>query len=1046
MKTTRFLNSAIRPTIAFLFTCWVMIVSVSMSFGQTTVEEWGYWATQYAIPAGLTNVVSVAMSADYSSSLALNANGTVVGWGNAGTVPAGLSNVVAVAAGEGYGLALTINGTVVAWGGYGLGETNVPPGLSNVIAIAAGDSHSLALKNDGTVAEWGDETNVPAGLTNIVAIAAGHDFDLTLDANGNITGWGNVQLDPPPGLTNVVAISAGGLGALALSSDGTVTGLGIFNFSSNTVPYGLTSQCHCDPSVVAISISEGIAVAVHNDGSVQPWGDNSYSQQQVSSLTNVLSIIGGEETFITLTGPRPTNDNFANRALITGASNTVSGNMLGATIEPGEPNPGGGSLWWTWTAPSNATVFLQATSLPFFHGLCIYAYTGNSLGNLVSVIQNTNFSRSANVLVKFAAQAGNTYQFAVESSLGATVRDFTLSLSTAAPPPANDNFTNSTVINALSYTNFASNTTATREPGEPDHGTPVGFPPYDPDGGEGMASVWWQFTAPVDGLMDVTVLSTNLVPLIAVYQGQSVSNLSVVTKNTGSFGQSFTPYPAQDYVANDVQFTAASNNTYYIAVDGYAQTTGQFIFAANFTPALMNNNFADAIALAPNFTNINGSNLGASGGTSWWSWTAPRAHPITFTTCGSSFNTSLSVYTNSSGTNLTLIANNISEYSFNSDTGPNDDPASRVTFNAAGGTTYYISVSTAFGPAGYITLNNVTVAIDEIISSETNVLADDTTAFTNVLDVANLGTTTTGSLRIRMMAQPGYSYLQALQNDQQFLGQLKGQNILIGVTNLPGAGTLAVGTSTQIAVSGICPAPTYSQLQTTYDYAVQPGGNAGFSLGIGYSVLAILEEEIGGVWVPQDSRLILTGDWPTVGGFEGPGGGVITLAASPIGSSPAVALLDVSLGPPVAVRTGGAWRVSPTNYGNAGELRAYTNYVTNTSTSLSVQSTNFTIEQKSIAGFMTNGIPNLKLTAGNITALNISYSVVPPRLIFNKNQGLGITGTSGTKYLIQTASKLPATNWTLLSTNILAAGTNWITNTLPIHATNHFYRAIWVTN
>ena len=64
--------------------------------------------------------------------------------------------MVAIAAGDDYSLALKADGTVVGWGANNTGQTNIPAGLSNVVAIAAGCNHSLALKADGTVVGWGD--------------------------------------------------------------------------------------------------------------------------------------------------------------------------------------------------------------------------------------------------------------------------------------------------------------------------------------------------------------------------------------------------------------------------------------------------------------------------------------------------------------------------------------------------------------------------------------------------------------------------------------------------------------------------------------------------------------------------------------------------------------------------------------------------------------------------------------------------------------------------------------------------------------------------
>jgi alpha-tubulin suppressor-like RCC1 family protein len=143
-------------------------------------------------------------------SLALKADGTVVGWGantyGQTAVPTGLTNAVAVAAGGLHSLALQADGTVVGWGGnaYGqaTGATNGAPGLvtiqgqflTNVVAIAAGDAFSLALRADGTVIGWGDnsygQTNIPVGLTSVAAIAAGAAHGLALRADGTVVGWG----------------------------------------------------------------------------------------------------------------------------------------------------------------------------------------------------------------------------------------------------------------------------------------------------------------------------------------------------------------------------------------------------------------------------------------------------------------------------------------------------------------------------------------------------------------------------------------------------------------------------------------------------------------------------------------------------------------------------------------------------------------------------------------------------------------------------------------------------------------------------------------
>ncbi len=127
-----------------------------------TVRAWGLNYSSFGwnvtnVPAGLSNVVAIAAGAWHT--LALRNNGTVAAWG-AGTVndpdnsilgadfgqsivPEGLSNVVAIAAGGYHSLALRADGSVVGWG-----DLPTPDFLqSNVVAIAAGVTHNLAVRS-----------------------------------------------------------------------------------------------------------------------------------------------------------------------------------------------------------------------------------------------------------------------------------------------------------------------------------------------------------------------------------------------------------------------------------------------------------------------------------------------------------------------------------------------------------------------------------------------------------------------------------------------------------------------------------------------------------------------------------------------------------------------------------------------------------------------------------------------------------------------------------------------------------------------------------
>src|SRR6266567_9506169 len=65
----------------------------------------------------------------------------------------------------------------------------------------------------------------------------------------------------------------------------------------------------------------------------------------------------------------PANDNFSNRITLTGTNVAITGSNVGATREMGEPahagNPGGQSVWWSWTAPTNGEVVINTDDSTF---------------------------------------------------------------------------------------------------------------------------------------------------------------------------------------------------------------------------------------------------------------------------------------------------------------------------------------------------------------------------------------------------------------------------------------------------------------------------------------------------------------------------------------------------------------------------------------------------------------------------------------------------------------------------------------------------------
>ena len=305
-----------------------------------TVAVWGnssayYYTTQTNIPLGLTNVIQVAAGGNFC--LALKGDGTVVSWGGVAAypmynyyitnnygqtnVPAGLTNVVQVAVGQNFSLALKSDGRVVAWGDSSYGQTNVPANLTNAVQVAAGADTALALRSDGTVTAWGSngngQTNVPAGLTNAVQVTGGYAQSAALKADGTVVAWGYDYFGQGasyPSVGNAVQIAAAGYGNYALRSIQTVYYSGAI-FTPGAPPAGLTNVVQ-----VAASLTTSVAAAIVGSSS---------SSQTIGAFTTIPTKMYGSAPF-TVTAPIATSGLPVTLSVVSGPA-TILGNTVTLT-------------------------------------------------------------------------------------------------------------------------------------------------------------------------------------------------------------------------------------------------------------------------------------------------------------------------------------------------------------------------------------------------------------------------------------------------------------------------------------------------------------------------------------------------------------------------------------------------------------------------------------------------------------------------------------------------------------------------------------------
>ena len=107
-------------------------------------------------------------------------------------------------------------------------------------------------------------------------------------------------------------------------------------------------------------------------------------------------------------------------------------------------------------------------------------------------------------------------------------------------------FANATLLTGTSDTGTGTNVGATGERGEPNtYGTSP------------IQSVWWKWTAPVDGQVNVDTIGSDYPATVAAYTGSAVNALTLVATDDGKGGSQ-----------THITFFATVGTTYYFPVDG----------------------------------------------------------------------------------------------------------------------------------------------------------------------------------------------------------------------------------------------------------------------------------------------------------------------------------------------------------------------------------------------------------------------------------------------------------------------------------------------
>jgi PKD repeat protein len=256
---------------------------------------------------------------------------------------------------------------------------------------------------------------------------------------------------------------------------------------------------------------------------------------------------------------QPTNDAFADAAIVPSFPFSASVDISQATIEPEEPIPCGvrQSVWYAITPVANAVLQADTNGSDFSNtALVLYRQDGSGLGGL-SLRDCTTFGGR----VVFGVEVGQTYylQAGSESGFG-DGSNLHLNIS-VYPPPPNDDFANATSISALPFVDSlpVDLTAATAEPDEP-----VPSCIFLPS----RKTIWYVFTPTQSGSLTATMATSSFPSGIAAYTGGSLATLTEV--GCDQFSR--------------LTFQVNANTTYYFQVDGIQGTTGSLQFQLTETP------------------------------------------------------------------------------------------------------------------------------------------------------------------------------------------------------------------------------------------------------------------------------------------------------------------------------------------------------------------------------------------------------------------------------------------------------------------------------
>jgi alpha-tubulin suppressor-like RCC1 family protein len=249
-------------------------------------REYQYPMKGYNINSGATNTLTPTLSKTHTPSRTRTPSRTLT------PTAISLAAMPNLAAGSNFTLSILSNKTLAGWG---TGASDIPIGLTSVKAVSSFQHTKIALKTDGTVVVWGDNSGhqlaLPYGVSGVTAVSMGGTHALALE-KGKVIGWGynlcclyGQQTPPPDTLSSVKSIAAGYSHSLALKTDGTVISWG---YPAALPPARINN-------INAIAANINYSLLLSSNGTVKVYGMPHYELATVpTSLNGVIAIAAGE--------------------------------------------------------------------------------------------------------------------------------------------------------------------------------------------------------------------------------------------------------------------------------------------------------------------------------------------------------------------------------------------------------------------------------------------------------------------------------------------------------------------------------------------------------------------------------------------------------------------------------------------------------------------------------------------------------------------------------------------------------------------------------